>query len=343
MAKKNTYLIYNKLINNKDLAPEEAYQLANMLMADSFTPVQVAAILTALKIKGETVDEIRGFIKAMRERMISLPGHENAVDTCGTGGDGSNTFNVSTTVAFVVAGAGVPVAKHGNRSASSICGSSDCLEALGVNTGVISTQAIQVLKIAGMVFLFAPLYHPALKSLGPIRKELGFRTIFNYLGPFCNPAGVRRQLIGVPSREIAEKMIEVARELGYHHLAIVCNEEGLDEIGLSGTNHVYELKNGVTSRNTVSAQKYGFTEAAIADLRGGNAQDNATIIKEILNGVKGEKRDVVILNAGYALYIAGVVKTVAEGIKKAAHSIDSGKAKEVLEKLIIETQKYANP
>jgi anthranilate phosphoribosyltransferase len=339
--KKNTYLIYNKLIDNQDLAPEEAYQLANMLMADSFTPVQVAAILTALKTKGETVQEIRGFIKAMRERMIALPTHETAVDTCGTGGDGSNTFNISTTVAFVVAGAGVPVAKHGNRSATSKCGSSDCLDALGVNTGLISTHSSQVLISTNMVFLFAPLYHPSLKPLGPIRKELGFRTIFNYLGPFCNPAGVRRQLIGVPTKEVAEKMVEVARELGYHHLAIVCNEEGMDEIGLSGTTHVFELQNGLVSQKKITAQTYGFKEAKIAELRGGNAQENAAIIKAILKGEQGPKRDVVVLNAGYVLYISGAVKSVEEGIVKAMKSIDSGKAYKVLEKLIIETQKYA--
>jgi len=303
-------------------------------------PSQIGAILTALRIKGETVDEILGFIKAMRKHMIRV-GITNAIDVCGTGGDGSKSFNISTAVSFVVAGAGVPVAKHGNRAASSTCGSADVLEALGVNIMLSASQAKHVLEKTGMVFLFAPLFHPATKQVALVRKEIKIRTIFNFLGPFLSPASGSKQLIGVPNKEIAEKLIVVGQKLGYKHLVIASSTDGMDEISLFAKTNMFTLKNNTIKQFVLDPKKYFPKNVSKKTIEEGTLRENAGFIKDIVNGVKSTKRDIVVLNSAVALVVADKATSIEEGINLAEKSIDSGAAKKVLESVIQETQKYA--
>lgn len=336
----DTTNILNKLVKKEDLATEETQAFLNDVMQGTITPAQIGAILIALRMKGETSEEIVGFIKAMRENMI-LVSASNAIDVCGTGGDSSGTFNISTAVAFVVAGAGVKVAKHGNRAASSKCGSADVLEQLGVNLQVSSQQAEEIFNKVGMVFLFAPLFHPALKNLITVRKELNTRTVFNFLGPFANPASVKKHLIGVPSIEIAEKLAKVGKILGYDHLLIVTSEDGLDEMSISSISTLFEIKDNLVKQAVINPVSYGFKKVSKKEVIGGSIEQNARFIKEILQGIKSSKRDIVVFNSAYALYLAGIAADIKEGIKLAEESIDSGKARLVLENLVKETQKYA--
>jgi anthranilate phosphoribosyltransferase len=331
----------NKVLDKQDLSSIEIKTFLDGIVSGEVNGSQIAAFMAGLRVKGETSEEIAGLIEGMRKHMIVLPGIKNAVDTCGTGGDGTGTFNISTTVAFVVAGAGLTVTKHGNRAASSNCGSADVLETLGVHVMLKPAQAKAVVDKVGMVFLFAPLYHPAMKHIAPIRKELGIRTVFNYLGPFINPAGVKRQLVGVPSQVLAKQLAQVARKLDYEHLIIASCENGMDEIDISQPTKIYEVKgNNVTSK-TIDPSKFGFKKAAPKALYGGNAHDNAKIIMEIMHGKKGAQRDIVVFNSAFVLYTAGRVKSIAKGIIMAEEAIDSGKAKNSLENLIKETKKYA--
>ncbi|MEK7096776.1 MAG: anthranilate phosphoribosyltransferase [Patescibacteria group bacterium] len=335
----DTTTILNKLINKKNLTAKETGSFLLEVINGSISNEQAAAIITALRMKGETVEEIYGFIKTLRKNMISI-NLNDAIDVCGTGGDGSGTFNVSTAVAFVVAGAGIKVAKHGNRAASSSCGSADVLEALGVNINLTPKQAEQVFKKIGMVFLFAPLYHPAMKNVVTIRKELKIRTIFNFLGPFINPSRPARQLIGVPDEKIAEKLTLVSKKLGSKHVVIATSEDGLDEISIGGKTTLFELKNNSLKKYAINPIDFGFKRAFKSEILGGNAKENALIINKIFTGLKDAKRNIVVFNSGVALYIAGAAKNIKEGIKLAEFSIDSGKAKLILENLIKETQKY---
>lgn len=305
------------------------------------TSVQIGAILTALRIKGESPAEIVGLVRTMRKHMVSVSAAD-AVDVVGTGGDGSGTFNISTCAAFVVAGAGAKVAKHGNRAASSKCGSADVLEALGVNISLSKEQAEVVFKNAGIVFLLAPLFHPAMKQVGAVRKELGIRTVFNILGPFANPAGTTRQLVGVPNMDIARKMAKAATALGYRHLLIVTSDDGMDEISLSAKTRVFEVRGKSVKTSTIDPKKYGFKKSSKKDILGGNAEENALIIKDILGGTKGAQRDIVVINAAFALFVAGIARDAKEGILLAEKSIDSGKAREALATLVRETQKPAH-
>lgn len=336
----DTTNILNTLMSKQNLTTEETELFLNQVVKGEATPVQIGAIIVALRMKEETPDEIVGFIKAMRQNMIHI-NVNNAIDVCGTGGDGNGTFNISTVVAFVVAGAGVKVAKHGNRAASSVCGSADVLEELGVNLQLSPQQAEEIFNKVGMVFLFAPLFHPTLKNLVMIRKELKILTIFNFLGPFANPASVEKQLIGVPNIEIAEKLAEVGKTLGYNHLIIATGEDGLDEISTSSTSTLFEIKDNSVKRSVINPINYGFKRSPKNEVMGGNAEQNAGLIKEIIQGKKGPKRDIVVLNSAYALYVASAVTTIKEGIKLAEESIDSGKARLILENLVKETQKYA--
>lgn len=336
----NTTKILNKLINKENLTTGETRLFLLEVMKGVIAPAQIGAILIALRMKGETSEEIVGFIKAMRENMIRV-NTKNAIDVCGTGGDGAGTFNISTAVAFVVAGAGVKVAKHGNRAASSKCGSADVLEQLGVNIQLSPQQAEDVFNKTDMVFLFAPLFHPALKNLVIVRKELKTRTIFNFLGPFVSPASVEKQLVGVPSVEIAETLAKVGKALGYDHLLIVTGEDGLDEISISSTSTVFELKDNSVKQSVIDPVSYGFKKVSTKEVMGGSAEQNARFIREILQGTKGSQRDIVVFNSAYALYVAGIVTDIKEGIKLAEESIDRGKARLVLENLVKETQKYA--
>ena len=332
--------LLNKLISKQNLTTEETQLFLNEVIKGVATPARIGAILIALRMKGETPDEIIGFIKAMRENMVHVNA-SNAIDVCGTGGDSSGTFNISTAVAFVVAGAGVRVAKHGNRAASSKCGSADVLEELGVNLQLSPQQAEEVFNKVGMVFLFAPLFHPSMKNVVAVRKELKVRTVFNYLGPFANPASVEKQLIGVPNVEIAEKLAEVGKTLAYKHLLVVTSEDGLDELSISSKTILFEVKDHSVKQSTIDPVNYGLQKIPNGEVLGGSAQQNANFIREILQGKKSSKRDIVIFNSAFAIYVAGVASDIKEGIQLAEKSIDSGKAKLVLENLVKETQKYA--
>jgi anthranilate phosphoribosyltransferase len=334
----NTLL--NKLVLRKDLTSKETVQLFDAMANGTISEVETAAILTALHMKGETVEEIYGFASAMRNHMRNVYAPD-AIDVCGTGGDGSGTFNISTTTAFVVAGAGVKVAKHGNRAASSKCGSADVLEKLGIKIDLTPEQAENVFGKVGMVFLFAPYFHPAMRHVGAVRKALKIRTIFNVLGPFANPASVKRQIIGVPDVLTAKKLAEVAELLNYEHLLLVTSDDGLDEISLSDKTTIFDISHGVTKQTIITPEDYGFKKVNKRELFGGTAEDNALIHNKVLSGEKGPTRDIVILNAAAALYVAGKAEHIAGGIPLATQSIDSGYAKATLENLRKEIQAYA--
>jgi anthranilate phosphoribosyltransferase len=337
----NSKQVLEKLFNKENLTSEEISFLLNEFIAGELNDSQMTAFLIALRMKGETTDEIIGLINTMREHMVAFPKISDAIDTCGTGGDGTGTFNISTTVAFVVAGAGVPVIKHGNRAASSNCGSADVLSELGVNTILQPSDAKKVFDKVGMIFLFAPLYHPATKRIVPIRKALGTRTVFNYLGPFLNPASVTRQIIGVPNGAIAKTLASVAVQLRYEHLLIVTSESGMDEIDITGKTKLFEIKEKTVSEEIVDPQKLGFETSSFKEIQGGDVIKNAKILTDILRGKKSVKRDIVVLNSAYALLVAGKVSTVIQGISLAEKSIDSGAAFSVLKNLIKETKLYA--
>ncbi len=332
----NDYL--NILIEKKSLSLKQGEDLATQISSDSAPPAMISAILVSLRMKGETKEEIAGFIKALRKKMLKVKS-ENAIDIVGTGGDNSGSFNISTAASFVVSGAGVKVAKHGNRAASSKCGSADVLEALGVNINLDSIKVEKVLIKVGMVFLFAPNFHPAFKYVIPVRKELKIRTIFNILGPFLNPAGVERKLLGVANIDLAEKLSEVAKLLNYQHLMIVSSEDGMDEISLSAKTNVFDIKGKTVKRSEIFPEDFGFKKVSKEEIMGGDARENAEIIKEILSGKIGPKTDIVLLNSAFALYASGKVENIKEGIRLAKISIDSGNALKVLENLIKETNK----
>ena len=318
---------------------KEAGFLLEKIISGELNPFQSAAVLVALRTKGETVEEILGFIQTMRKHMVKIKA-SNAIDIVGTGGDRSGTFNISTAASLVVAGAGIPVAKHGNRAASSKCGSADCLEALGVHINLTPEQAEKVFKKTSFVFLFAPNFHPAMKQIAPIRKELGLRTIFNFLGPFLNPAGTKRQLLGVSNIKIAAKLAKVAVKLKFDHLLLVSSEDGMDEITTTAKTKVFEIKGKDLKTYTISPKQFGIKLAAKHELAGKDIKNNVNIIKNILKGKKGAARDIVVLNSAAAIYLAGKTKNIFDGILLAEQSIDSGKAMAILENLIKETQKY---
>jgi len=332
--------ILKSLTLRKDLNAKQTAAFLTEVIHGTVLPSQLGAALMGLKMKGETPNEILGFVRTMRTHMIhvNLP---DAIDVCGTGGDGSGTFNVSTAVSFVVAGAGIRVAKHGNRAASSQCGSADVLEELGVNLNLTPFQAKKTYEKVGMVFLFAPIYHSSLKNAVEVRKQLKIPTVFNILGPFANPSSVKKQMIGVPRPEIVEKLSDVARHLHYDHLLIVSSEDGLDELSVSSDSIVYEIKKSQVKSYKVNPTDYGFKKTDRSDILGSTKKENAEIIKEILDGKKSTKRDIVLLNSAFALYVAGLSSNVKKGIRLAEKSIDSGKAKSVLQKLVQESQKYA--
>ncbi len=326
------------IVQKKDLTQKEAKQLVLLLTQDGIDPLLISAILIGLATKGESFAEIAGFIQGMRAQMQEVIGGENAMDIVGTGGDGKATVNISTAASFVVAGAGIQVAKHGNRAASSQCGSADVLEALGINIQLDSKQAANVLKKVGMVFLFAPLFHPAMKQVVPVRKTIKIKTIFNLLGPFLNPAGVKRQLLGVADLPTAKTLVEVAKKLNYKKLLIVTSLDGLDEVSLFAKTHAFEISGETVKEYLIDPAEYGFKKATLADIVGADAPTNATMIKNVLAGKKGPVRDIVLLNSACALVVAGKVTTIAEGITMAKKSIDSGAAKNILERLRKETQ-----
>ncbi len=324
----------SKGVAGEDLTRDETAAVMNEVMSGKATDAQIAAFLVALRLKGETVEEIVGSAQVMRQKVTPIrTKQEVIVDTCGTGGDGYGTFNISTVAAFVAAGAGSCVAKHGNRSVSSNCGSADVMESLGINIEIPPERVERCLDEAGIGFLFAPLLHGAMKyAIGP-RRQIGIRTIFNVLGPLTNPAGARRQLIGVYDAGLTEVIADVLRSLGSEYAFVVHGNDGLDEITLTGPTRVSELAEGEIRTYQLEPEELGLSKAELKDLLGGSAEDNAEIILSILGGSKGPKRDIVLLNAGVAIVAAGEAETIAEGIGIAAESIDSGRALQKLEQL----------
>ncbi len=332
----------NKIVSGTDLTITEAEEVMGEIMRGETTPAQIGSFLTGLRMKGETVEEIAGCAKAMRENAIEVKTKQDVlVDTCGTGGDSSGTFNISTTVAFVAAGAGLAVAKHGNRSISSNCGSADLLEALGVKLEINPEQVAQCIDEVGIGFMFAPLLHPAMKhAMGP-RKELGLRTVFNILGPLSNPAGAKRQLLGVYDKGLTELMAKVLLALGSEQAFIVHGADGLDELSVTGLNTISHLHDGKVDTYNLDPQELGLSQAKSSDLAGGTAQENVTITKALLQGEQGPKRDIVLLNAAAVLVAGSKAKDMKEGLSTAAESIDSGNAFKKVQELVEMSQSFS--
>ncbi len=326
-----------KIVNKEDLTYDEAYTVMNEIMSGETTPTQNAAFLAALSTKSakaETTDEIAGCAAAMRDNATKVDTGMDIFEIVGTGGDNAQSFNISTTSALVAAAGGMKVAKHGNRAASSLCGTADCLEALGVNIQQSPDRCIELLNEAGMCFFFAQKYHTSMKYVGPIRKELGFRTVFNILGPLTNPGSPKMQLLGVYDEYLVEPLAQVLINLGVKRGMVVYGKDRLDEISMSAPTAVCEFKDGWFRSYTIAPEDFGFERCTKDDLKGGTPEENAKITREILGGAKGHKRNAVLMNAGAALYIGGKAETLKDGIALAAKIIDSGKALETLDKLI---------
>lgn len=347
------------LVKGQDLSENEMEQVMGVIMTGHATEAQIGSFITALRIKGETVEEITGAARAMRAHGIKINPRnrcqsviidrdeinieeETILDTCGTGGDGTNTFNVSTATALVVAGAGVKVAKHGNRAVSSRCGSADVLAALGLNLDINSSDVETCINEVGIGFLYAPLFHGAMRYAADPRQEIGLRTIFNLLGPLSNPAGANAQVLGVYDPDLTEKMAHVLSRLGIKAGFVVCGKGTFDEISICGPTKVSRLKDGAVASSVMVPEDYAMTTASPETIRGGSADENARIIRDILNGEKGPKRDMVLLNAAAAFIAAEIDDHFSEGIERAKAAIDSGSAREKLEKLAAFTQQ-CNP
>jgi anthranilate phosphoribosyltransferase len=338
----------SKVVLQQDLVETEMIEVMNQIMGGEATQAQVGAFITALRMKGETIEEITGAARVMRDHATPIRvgkaldidreeinlDRETILDTCGTGGSGTKSFNISTTVAFVVSACGVKVAKHGNRSISSACGSADVLEALGVNLNVTPEQVESCINEVGVGFLFAPALHGAMKhAIGP-RREIGIRTIFNILGPLTNPAGADRQVLGVYDEKLVEVLAKVLVKLGCQRGFVVHGQDGMDEITLTGPTRVAEINEGQVSLSTIEPEDFGLRRCLLSDLQGGDAEENASIVRDILAGAEGPKRDVVLLNAAYALVAAGIAESVDAGLQKARNMIDEGLAKAKLEGLV---------
>ena len=326
----------DKLVRKIDLSEGQTREVFGEIMSGNATPAEIASFLTALRMKGETAAEITGAAKVMREKSlhIKIDSSGAVVDTCGTGGSGINTFNISSTAAFVVAAAGVKVAKHGNRSASSQCGSADVLEALGVKIDVGPDLVQRCILEIGIGFMYAPLFHSAMKYAAPVRKEIGIRTIFNLLGPLSNPAGASAQVVGVYDDKLTVVLAEALKNLGVKHAMVVHGHDGLDEITITGRTKITELKNGLLKTYYVSPEKMSLKKARPEEIEGGSATENAATILSILKGERGPKRDVVLMNTAAALICAASADNFKAGVKKAAELIDSGKALDKLLQLI---------
>jgi anthranilate phosphoribosyltransferase len=334
-----------KVVERRDLTADEAERVLEQIMSGGANEMQIAALLTALRMKGETVAELTGFARVMRRKAAQVrPGkaanaelggteREALIDTCGTGGDVTGTFNVSTATAFVVAGAGLRVAKHGNRSVSSLCGSADVVEALGIRIELSPEQIGRCIDETGIGFLHAPLLHTAMKYVAPVRKQLGIRTIFNVLGPLTNPAGATSQVLGVYATHLTRLLAEVLRELGSGHVLVVHGTDGMDEITITGDSRVTELRNGELRSFTVCPEDFGLQRARLVEIQGGDAPLNAEIILRILGGESGPRRDIVLMNAAAALVAGDRAADLEQGLRQARESIDSGRALNRLEQL----------
>lgn len=323
-----------KVVNGNDLNAKEAYGAMDEIMSGEASEVQMSAYLTVLSMKGETIEEITASTKAMRAHCVKLLNDEEVLEIVGTGGDGSNTFNISTTSSIVISAAGVPVAKHGNRSASSKCGAADVLEALGVNIYIEPEKSLKILKEINLCFLFAQNYHLAIKFVAGVRKELSIRTIFNILGPLTNPAGATMQVLGVYDESLVKPLCEVLKNVGVKSALSVYGQDGLDEISVSDKTSVCELRDGRLKCYEIAPEYFGMERCSKEDLVGGNPRENAEITLSILNGQKGPKRNAVVLNSAAALYVAGKADSIEDGVRLASEIIDSGRAKKQLEKFI---------
>ncbi|MDV2989543.1 MAG: anthranilate phosphoribosyltransferase [Dehalogenimonas sp.] len=322
------------LVCGRSLSADEAAAVMNEIMEGQATPAQFGSFVTALRCKGETVEEMVGLARTMRAKALPMTAAGPLVDTCGTGGDKAGTFNISTAAAIIAAACGVKVAKHGNRAVSSQCGSADVLEALGVKIDLLPDEAVACLDQAGIVFMFAPVFHPAMKHAGPPRREIGIRTVFNLLGPLCNPAGATAQVIGVPRRELVLTIATVLKELGSHHAIVVHGADGLDEITLTGVTHACELRAGRLECYDIDPAALGLARCEAEAIKGGDARWNAAAMLRLLQGEPGALRDAAIINAAAALKAADVVDSLAEGVVLAAAAIDNGKALARMEKFI---------
>ena len=326
-----------KIVNKEDLTYDEAYAVMNEIMSGETSQTQNAAFLSALSTKSakaETTDEIAGCAAAMRDHATKVETDLDIFEIVGTGGDNAHSFNISTTSAIVAAAGGVKVSKHGNRAASSLCGTADCLEALGVNIDQDPAKCVELLNEVGICFFFAQKYHSSMKYVGAIRRELGFRTVFNILGPLTNPASPKRYLLGVYDEYLVEPLAQVLINLGVERGMVVYGQEKLDEISMSAPTSICEFKDGWFKYYTITPEDFGFSRCTKEDLKGGTPEENAQITRDILNGAKGPKRDAVLLNAGAALYINDKAASFKEGVELAAEIIDSGKAMQLLEKFI---------
>lgn len=329
-----------QVTQHQDLPYEEAEAVMDEIMSGKATPVQMAAYLTALAMKGETIDEITASAAGMRAHCVKLLHEMDVLEIVGTGGDGSNSFNISTTASLVIAAAGVPVAKHGNRAASSRCGAADVLEALGVNIDLEPKRSAELLKTINICFLFAQNYHIAMKYVAPVRKELSIRTVFNILGPLSNPAGANMELMGVYDKDLVEPLAQVMMKLGVRRGMVVYGQDSLDEISMSAPTSICEIKDGWFQSYEITPEQFGYTRCNKEELVGGTPQENAAITRAILHGEdRGPKRCAVCLNAGAALYITGVTSTMEEGVRLAEQLIDEGKAAKKLEEFIQESSK----
>ncbi|MBQ8176969.1 MAG: anthranilate phosphoribosyltransferase [Oscillospiraceae bacterium] len=327
-----------KIVDKQDLTYDEAYAVISEIMSGETTPTQNAAFLAALSTKStksETIEEITGCAQAMRDKATKFEHNLDVMEIVGTGGDGAHSFNISTTTAIVCAAAGLRIAKHGNRAASSDCGTADCLEALGVNINLEPEKCLELLEKVGFCFFFAQKYHTSMKYVGGIRKELGIRTVFNILGPLTNPASPQRQLLGVYDPSLVEPLAQVLMKLGVRKGMVVYGQDKLDEISLCAPTTVSEFKDSWFRTFEITPEKFGFERCKREDLRGGTPSENAAITRVILAGEKGHRRNAVLMNAGAALYIGDKAESIADGIKLAAEIIDSGKAAETLEKLTL--------
>jgi anthranilate phosphoribosyltransferase len=333
--------LLKRAVGGETLSAEQSASAFGMIMSGAVSEPAMAALLTALAIRKPTVDEIVGAARAMRGSMTSIDPAPGAIDLCGTGGDGLATLNISTACVFVVAAAGVPVAKHGNRNMSSKSGTADVLEALGAKIEVSSGVASTCLRETNVCFLFAQSYHPALKLATPVRRALGFRTMFNLLGPLCSPARVKRQLVGVYGREWIEPLALALRELGEERAWVVHGGDGLDEVTSTDVTHVAVLENGKVDVRTIAPEDAGLSRAKLRDLQGGAAQENAQALRELMAGKTGPYRDIVLLNSAAALIVAGRARDLKDGVRIAAQVIDSGAAKDTLDRFIAASQKAA--
>ena len=316
------------------LSPEEAREAFEVILSGSATPSQLGGFLMALRVRGKSIAEVTGAVATMRSKMIPVRAPANAMDIVGTGGDNSGSYNISTCTALVVAGSGVPVAKHGNRSLSSKSGAAEALAELGVNIDIDARKISDCINRAGIGFMFAPLHHAAMKHVGPTRMELGTRTIFNLLGPLTNPAGVKRQMVGVFARKWVEPLAEALRELGSEKAWVVHGSDGMDEITTTGPTAIAELKNGTIRSFEISPEDVGLAVSDPKDLKGGLPSENAKALRDVLAGAKNAYRDVVLFNAAASLLVADKVETLKDGVELAAQSIDSGSAADTLEKLV---------